>query len=472
MKLKRILAGALAGVMAMTSMVVTSVTVSAAADPVLPDVEYGTVKFEDEGEFTCTLKDDGSVEGTVAQLASALCYGSYVFEDDDILLISVTTDVEDTSVWKAAFNGFGEGWASTWTGVAPDAGVLSFSTTISEVAKASGLKDASELGGVLFQVWDAKEGDTFKYSVVLAEAPSATESVPSDIPDPVLPDVEYGTVKFEDEGEFTCTLKDDGSIEGTVAQLASALCYGNYVFEDDDILLISVTTNVEDTSAWKAAFNGFGEGWSSTWTGVAPDAGVLSFSATVGELAKATGLADASELGGVLFQVWDAKEGDTFKYSVVLAEAAEEEEEDEVVEEEEEEVLDKGTFDNEKGKYAELPADKIPAMTNDKDSVSADKFLDTKADTLLTYADGKLYIYAQYSTEKDLANKTEASVIVKHTNGKALKLTTSAAYNKLTNDIVAAEGNAFIAFVITGVSDSANDATYWGNFSCTDITLA
>lgn len=138
----------------------------------------------------------------------------------------------------------------------------------------------------------------------------------------------------------------------------------------------------------------------------------------------------------------------------------------------EEEVLDEGKFDNGKGEYVELPADEIPAMTNDKGSVSADKFLDTKADTLLTYADGKLYIYAQYSTETDLAKKTEASVIVKHTNGKALKLTTSAAYNKLTKDIIAAEGNAFIAFVITGVSDSANDATYWGNFSCTDITLA
>lgn len=132
-----------------------------------------------------------------------------------------------------------------------------------------------------------------------------------------------------------------------------------------------------------------------------------------------------------------------------------------------EETLDEGTYGD--GEFAQLPESEIPEMIYGPVDIS-DQFISTKAATSATYTDGKLYIYSQYEESK-LAQYDSAYIVVKHNNGKALKITTGCAYTRLMEGVEAEDGCLYLAFVISGVSDDANDALYFGNFEWTDIVM-
>ena len=132
-----------------------------------------------------------------------------------------------------------------------------------------------------------------------------------------------------------------------------------------------------------------------------------------------------------------------------------------------EETLDEGTYGD--GEFAQLPESEIPEMIYGPVDIS-DQFISTKAATSATYTDGKLYIYSQYEESK-LAQYDSANIVVKHNNGKALKITTGCAYTRLMEGVEAEDGCLYLAFVISGVSDDANDALYFGNFEWTDIVM-
>ncbi|MBQ8170521.1 MAG: Ig-like domain-containing protein [Oscillospiraceae bacterium] len=132
-----------------------------------------------------------------------------------------------------------------------------------------------------------------------------------------------------------------------------------------------------------------------------------------------------------------------------------------------EDALDEGTYGD--GEYAQLPESEIPEMIYGPVDIS-DQFISTKAETSATYTDGKLYIYSQYE-ESDLAQHDSAYIVVKHNNGKALKITTGCAYTRLMEGVEAADNCLYLAFVISNVSNDANDPLYFGNFEWTDIVM-
>ena len=293
---------------------------------------------------------------------------------------------------------------------------------------------------------------------VMAMTSSVVTSVTANAAaDPVLPDVEYGTVKYEKTGEHTFALGGDGSVDSSIQQIAVAACGGNIVFEEDDVVLISVTTDVDDVSTWKAAFNGFSTSWTG-WSGVGSAEGVLTCSATVKEIMTANSITDIADFGGLIYQVWNAPEGATVKYSLLLAEAAEE------GGEVEEEDFETGTYDD--GKWAELSAEELAAAgTLNTIATAKDEYVTTTNTLSVQYNanEQKLRIYKLYN-EADLTGKSSGSIVVKKGN-VGLKLTAECVYSKLADGQTAPEGCYYIAWVISGVDDPTE-------FSYSDITLA
>lgn len=96
------------------------------------------------------------------------------------------------------------------------------------------------------------------------------------------------------------------------------------------------------------------------------------------------------------------------------------------------------------------------AATNNTEVVDVDT--ETTDDTIASLVDGNLYIYTKVA-EADLAEAEadKSYVYVKNVDSDVtLKIMTSNAYTKLYDGAEAGEGNVFIAYVISGVTDAAD----------------
>lgn len=129
-----------------------------------------------------------------------------------------------------------------------------------------------------------------------------------------------------------------------------------------------------------------------------------------------------------------------------------------------EDVLETGTYTD--GKWSELSAEELAAAgTLNTITTVGDEYLTTANVLSIQYntTEKKLRIYKVYK-EEDLADKTSASIVVKKGN-VGLKLTTECVYTQLASGQTAPEGCYYIAWVISGVDDPTE-------FSYSDITLA
>ncbi len=127
-------------------------------------------------------------------------------------------------------------------------------------------------------------------------------------------------------------------------------------------------------------------------------------------------------------------------------------------------VLETGTYSD--GTWAELSADDLVAAgTLNTITTVGDEYLTTTNVLSIQYSttEKKLRIYQVYS-EADLAGKTSASIVVKK-GDVGLKLTTDCVYTTLADGQTAPEGCYYIAWVISGVDDPTE-------FSYSYITLA
>ncbi|MBQ8170632.1 MAG: hypothetical protein IJZ95_01455 [Oscillospiraceae bacterium] len=80
----------------------------------------------------------------------------------------------------------------------------------------------------------------------------------------------------------------------------------------------------------------------------------------------------------------------------------------------------------------------------------------TTDDTIASLVDGNLYIYTQVA-EDDLADASKGVVYIKNVDTEvSLKVTTTKAFTKLYDGAEAADGNVFVAYVISGVTDAAD----------------
>ncbi len=136
--------------------------------------------------------------------------------------------------------------------------------------------------------------------------------------------------------------------------------------------------------------------------------------------------------------------------------------------EEEDETLDKGTYGAGTGSYKELPADEIPQMTMGKDNVETEGYTETSK---AYFEDDKLFIF-KCVDEAALEGKSQATVVVQHKNGKALKMTSTGVYKTLKADVAAEDGKLYVAFVISGVTNDTTADAYYGNFQWSDITIS
>lgn len=133
-------------------------------------------------------------------------------------------------------------------------------------------------------------------------------------------------------------------------------------------------------------------------------------------------------------------------------------------EEPEEDVLESGTYTD--GTWEQLSADEIAALGNlNTNTIVGDEYLTTQNVLSVQYSasEKKFRIYQLYS-EKDLADKSSASIVVKK-GDVALRLTTECVYTTIADGQTAPDGSYYIAWVISGVEDPTA-------FSYSGITLA
>lgn len=163
MNLKKILAGVVAGAMALSAMAVGSFA-EAESDLIL----------NDSGEKELEASEWGSI--TVGQYATELCGGTYEFSADDVITATLTAqEGVDTSEWQIAFLGFNGDW-NGWQGVYGEKGELTCTATIGDVMEKNSIEDIADLGGFAFQVANVgEEGDKVAVSYEITVAPKADD---------------------------------------------------------------------------------------------------------------------------------------------------------------------------------------------------------------------------------------------------------------------------------------------------------
>lgn len=464
MKLKRFLAAALAGVMAITSSVVTSVTAGA------EDTVYTVYEFE-AGVISSASFSSEAVAALNAATSS----------------LSVTIDavgdgyfyLQETSTWKCtagnnptvAIDTSHEFWSNF-------KGATGVNIAISGYTKVNRITVSVD-GGSAITVYDvstAPAGMDFpaggtNYVIqpaILAEAGVTADNIADCTLNATI--VTAGASKeiavlasdgntwanqFFWKNDFTAGVLDislDYVAGGsTVSPLDSAL-----LFHGKDIVVSKFTLTVPET---KYAIET-----------TAPTNGTLSVDKTeaaAGETVTVTATpATDYELDAITVN-GEAITGTTFEMpaeDVTVAATFKAVESDEPTDEPTEDVLETGTYTD--GKWSELSAEELAAAgTLNTITTVGDEYLTTANVLSIQYntTEKKLRIYKVYK-EEDLADKTSASIVVKKGN-VGLKLTTECVYTQLASGQTAPEGCYYIAWVISGVDDPTE-------FSYSDITLA
>lgn len=88
-----------------------------------------------------------------------------------------------------------------------------------------------------------------------------------------------------------------------------------YTSRDNYVFATVSFGNDVDTSGLTPALCGFDKSWSG-WSSVAGTGGVLTISATVGDIMDANGITDLSNFGGFILQVWGASVGTEVSYTL------------------------------------------------------------------------------------------------------------------------------------------------------------
>lgn len=425
MKLKRLLAAALAGVMAMTSSVVTSVTANA------EDV---------------TIKEISQADIAISELTNVTKVKLY-FDLDTIGNEWATLTVyanNDVSNWKqetfaptAAYNnGAGQDWQANneITAAGSFTSTLDFTSTGStwyqvglktsdaglspEVTRIEFLNSSS----VVVATYDPNVAsigvDNFKYSTMSNTAMAIGDKVT----------ISYDSTNTPVNAKYAIKYKVDNN--GSTEYYAPV--YNNAVNGTEG----QAATGLEVTSSTSGAV--------TTYTFTAVSASVGTFEINV-ETSAAGDWSDTAYL-------WFGSATSFFVPEV----------EDEPVEDEED--FETGTYDD--GKWAELSAEELAAAgTLNTIATAKDEYVTTTNTLSVQYNanEQKLRIYKLYN-EADLTGKSSGSIVVKKGN-VGLKLTAECVYSKLADGQTAPEGCYYIAWVISGVDDPTE-------FSYSDITLA
>ena len=495
MKLKRFLAAALAGVMAITSSVVTSVT--AGAEP-----GSGTHTFESP----VVVNGWAEVVVTSEEISTALGNSEYILENE---FNSVTVNYTAASAGDVSFgyrstaaNGY---WASgdTQTAVVGD---NSFTFTKPYELENVGDDFKVQISGVVTvnsitfncnYVSESISAANFTYSTLTNTTMAIGDTVT----------IAYDSTKTPVNAKYAIKYKVDnnGSIEyyapvynnavnGTEGQAATGLevtsstsgAVTTYTFTAVAASVGTFEINVETSAAgdWSdTAYLWFGSATSYNVpayeiTTTAPTNGTLSVDKTeaaAGETVTVTATpatdyeldaitVNGNAITGTTFEMpaEDVTVAATFK--AVESDEPTDEPTDDPTDEPTEDVLETGTYTD--GKWSELSAEELAAAgTLNTITTVGDEYLTTANVLSIQYSttEKKLRIYKVYK-EEDLADKTSASIVVKKGN-VGLKLTTECVYTQLASGQTAPEGCYYIAWVISGVDDPTE-------FSYSDITLA
>lgn len=483
MKLKRFLAAALAGVMAITSSVVTSVTASA-------ETGSGTHTFSE----SVVVDGWAEVKVTSEEIATALGNAEYILENQ---FNSVTVNYTAASAGDVSFsyrstsaNGY---WVSgdTHTAVVGD---NSFTFTKPYELENVGDDFAVQISGAI-----TVKSITFNCNYV-SESISAANFTYSTLSNATMAigdtvTIAYDSTKTPVNAKYAIKYKVDNNgsteyyapvynnaVNGTEGQAATGLevtsstsgAVTTYTFTAVSASIGSFEINVETSAAgdWSdTAYLWFGSATSYNVpayeiTTTTPTNGTLSVDKTEaaeGETVTVTANpATGYELEAITVN-GTAITGTTFEMpaeAVTVAatfKAAE-------TEEPEEDVLESGTYTD--GTWEQLSADEIAALGNlNTNTIVGDEYLTTQNVLSVQYSasEKKFRIYQLYS-EKDLADKSSASIVVKK-GDVALRLTTECVYTTIADGQTAPDGSYYIAWVISGVEDPTA-------FSYSGITLA
>lgn len=389
MKLKRLLAAALAGVMAMTSSVVTSVTANA------EDAVYTVYEFDDslmgvetaiviDGDAMAAISSakssvDFTLNGAMADAAQGWCnYGVQMVSSPYTGIWSIDVNTTKTITPSDA----------EWTAFTTDTS-LKFSINNIKVTTATVAVD----GGTPITVYDVTKDAVSGKAFAVGSGDSFL------VPASTLTDAGVTVDNFND---CSVTMTIDSLLEG-----------------DKQISLLA------------------GQNWDTQfyWTN----------EYTTGDVTISFKDADATKASAVLSDGLTLYAKSLVMTKLILTVPAVE---DEPVEDEE--VLETGTYDD--GKWEQVADEDLPDewYVHDEDSIT-EKYPDNKNIVNAQFSDNRLRIY-QLVDEATLADKTSASIFVMK-NNVTLKLTTDCVYTKLSDSQTAPEGYYYIAWVISGVTD-------------------
>lgn len=391
MKLKRLLAAALAGVMAMTSSVVTSVTANA------EDAVYTVYEFDDslmgvetaiviDGDAMAAISSakssvDFTLNGAMADAAQGWCnYGVQMVSSPYTGIWSIDVNTTKTITPSDA----------EWTAFTTDTS-LKFSINNIKVTTATVAVD----GGTPITVYDVTKDAVSGKAFAVGSGDSFL------VPASTLTDAGVTVDNFND---CSVTMTIDSLLEG-----------------DKQISLLA------------------GQNWDTQfyWTN----------EYTTGDVTISFKDADATKASAVLSDGLTLYAKSLVMTKLILTVPAVE---DEPVEDEE--VLETGTYSD--GKWSELSAEELAAAgTLNTIATAKDEYVTTTNTLSVQYNanEQKLRIYKLYN-EADLTGKSSGSIVVKKGN-VGLKLTAECVYSKLADGQTAPEGCYYIAWVISGVDD-------------------
>ncbi len=460
MKLKRILAGALAGVMAMTSMAFTvsaadKVTTIYEFDDSLLGVETAIVIDGDAMAAISSAKSsvDFTLNGAMADTAQGWCnYGIQMVSSPYTGIWSIDVNTTKTLTPSDA----------EWTAFTTDTS-LKFSINNIKVTTATVAVD----GGSPITVYDVKKdavsgkafavdsGDNFLVPAsTLTDAGVTADnfadcSVTMTI-DSLLGggkqisllagynwDTQFYWSNEYDKGEVTISFKDADATKAAAVLSDGLNLYAKGLLMTKLTLTVpetkySITCSASESGSLKADKETAAAGETVTLTAT-PNDGYELESITV----------NGKAITGTTFEMpaEDVKVVATFKAVAT-------------------EDLEKGTYAD--GTWEQVADEDLP----DEMSVFieiTENYSDRKNTVNGQFSDGFFRIY-QIVDEATLANKTSASIFVEK-GGVTLKLTTDKVYKKLADGKTAPDGSYYIAWVISGVTDPTD-------FAISDITLA
>ena len=329
MNLKKILAGALAGVMAVASATVVSAATYTKDNPV-PD---GGITID--GSAGWTFNYDEWIAVTDEKVTVTIENEPFLKEElaDDENWLPYNFMIQTNSLENVTAGAILR--ADAWGWVYDNAfGNLELFDDSPDVDLPGSVKEIS------WTDWDADyvEGSKGEVKIVATKVNDTT----------VTFEFLFTTGATE---KYTLTYKD-GVPEGLAFTIGAnfskhtilSAVYGDEEEEEEEV----------DTSNWNVAVAAWGLDGSG-WKSVSSDSGVLELATTVGAVMNNNGIADAADLGGIAFQVWHITLGDVIDYEFTVTS----EDGDEIISKSGTHTFDQYSYDWEKGEYTDEPDNQV-----------------------------------------------------------------------------------------------------------------